>query len=94
MFEMPRRGFDVTRRGFDVTRRGRARRIGLGLVAAPAAALAASVVFSVGLVQHGLFGSQPTTSTSVGPTGRDYTQNSQRIDMDRLPALHRLLRAI
>jgi predicted anti-sigma-YlaC factor YlaD len=78
VFEMPRR----------------ARRTRAVLVAAPAAALAASVVFALGVVHNGLFGNTQTTSTSLGPTGRNVVQGNPGADMDRLPTLHRVLRAI
>jgi predicted anti-sigma-YlaC factor YlaD len=78
---------------FELPRRGRARRFGPALVAAPAAALAASVVFSLG-VAHGLLGGQRTTSTSTGPTDRNLVNDSPGIDMYRLPVLHGTFRAI
>lgn len=87
-FETPRAAV------LELPRRGRARRIGVGLVIAPAAALAASVVFSVGLVQHGLFGNPVRTGTSSGPTGRQFRQYGPGIDVYRLPAQHGVFRAI
>lgn len=74
-------------------RSGRAGRVGAALVVAPAAALAASVVFSLGVVHHGLFGNPRTTSTSPR-TSRNFVQNSPDVDMYRLPALQHMFRAI
>jgi predicted anti-sigma-YlaC factor YlaD len=79
---------------FALPRRGRARRVGLAVVVAPAAALAASVVLSVGAAHHGLFGNPRTTRTSTGRTDRNLVQNSPSVDMYRLPALHHRFRAV
>lgn len=79
---------------FDVPRRGRPWRVGAALVIAPAAALAASVVFSLGATQHGFFGNLRTTSTSRGPTGRNLVHNSPSVDMYRLPSPHHSFRAV
>jgi len=78
----------------DLPRRGRARRVGAALVLAPVAALAASVAVSLGVVQHGLFGGPLTTSTSGGPTGRNFVHNGPTIDMYRLQPLHGMFRAV
>lgn len=76
---------------FDVPRRGRGWRVSPAVVVAPVAAvaaLAASVVLSLGAAQHGLFGGGRTTRTSIGPTDRHLVQNRTGVDMYRLPTLH------
>jgi hypothetical protein len=79
---------------FDVARSRRAWRVGPALVLAPVAALAASVAFTVGVVQHGLFGNPARTSTSFVPTRRGVEQHGPGIDIYRLPSLHGVFRAI
>jgi len=79
---------------FDAPRRGRAWRVGPALVAAPVAALAASVAFSFGVVHNGLFGNPRATSTSPARTGRNLVQDSPEVDSYRLPTLYRVFRAI
>jgi predicted anti-sigma-YlaC factor YlaD len=76
---------------FHAPRRDRARRVGSALVLAPAAALAASLIFSLGLA-HGLLSGQRTTSTPLSPTDRNLMQNSRSIDMYRLSVMHGVLR--
>ena len=78
---------------FGVPRRGRTWRVGAAIAAAPAAALAASVVFSLG-VAHGLVGGHRTTSTPYGRTGRQLVHNDPSLDLYRLPMLQGTFRAI
>ncbi len=79
---------------FESAPRSRVRRVRPALLAAPAAALVAGVIVSFGVVHHGLFGKQGTTSTALGPAGPQLFHYQPGIDDSRLPALHRVFRAI
>jgi predicted anti-sigma-YlaC factor YlaD len=78
---------------FEFPRRSRLPRVRPVLVAAPAAALFAGVMVSLG-VAHGLLGGKWTSSTPIGPTDRNFAHAGPSIDMYRLPVLHGIFRAV
>jgi predicted anti-sigma-YlaC factor YlaD len=78
---------------FDSRRRGRTWRIGAAIAVAPAAALAASVVFSLG-VAHGFVGGHRTSSAPLGPTDRHFVHDNRSLNLYGLPMLHGTFRAI
>ena len=79
---------------FELPRRDRAPRSRLALVIAPAAALAASVVLSLGAAQHSLFAGHRATRTSTGRTDHNLVYNSPNVDMYRVAPLNLVFRAI
>lgn len=79
---------------FEFPRRGRVPRLRPALVAAPAAALVAGVMVSLGVVHHGLFARLRTTSMPRALTDSHFVHPGPSIDMARLPVLHGMFRAV
>jgi predicted anti-sigma-YlaC factor YlaD len=75
---------------FALPRRGRTWRVGAALAVAPAAALVASVVVSLGGAEHG----RPATSTPLGPTDSQLVRNGTQADMYGLPVQHRVFQPV